>query len=299
LEDTALFPGDLMFTKWTISAALALAAIVSCTTEGLTDDPDPGGGSKADDGSIDPAECELNSGVEREIDQFVNADHVQFACRNLGNGQFVKKGCCASEIREFQFATGCPLQAKFKEGDDGIQRCVEDFPDSIEMVEGELTVPTVCCEKLCEDARWDDAEAKTACSNSAGERPPVCCEMNDDDLRCGAAAFDEEPDSTGFRHCRAKAGEFAGQFAPAACCADRCFELVEQADEVPIECLLAIEDECIDAEVDDNNLCRRPDGRFAKGLCCQDLERVDIPSSDDCYAAELTGRDLSEAGCEA
>lgn len=290
-----------MLTRWTLTLALAAVAIVGCNAEGGSVDTDAAGSGKADeaDSGIDPSECSLNDGEIRRLSQFVSNDHVQFRCRGA-NGQFVETGCCADEINEYQFATGCPVQAKFNDAPGAQKRCVQDFPDAGEQVSGELFVATICCEMLCDPAAgWDDPQTQETCRNSQGQfHPHVCCAMNDD-TRCGGAEFDAQPDSLGFRHCRAQEGDFAGQFAPAACCLDTCFDILESGDEdIPIECLLPLEDECLDAEVDGQGVCRAPDGRFAKGLCCLGQEELDVQKSDDCRLAELTGQDLAERGCE-
>jgi hypothetical protein len=291
----------MMLTRWTLTVALALTAVAACSADDGATAATDGASGKADtaDGDVDASDCSLEAGEDRTLAQFVSADHVQFRCRGPG-GQFVETGCCADEIDEFQFATGCPLQAKFNTASGADKRCVQDSPDAGEVVSGELFVPTVCCEMLCDPgAGWDDPSTQETCRNSQGQfHPHVCCMMNDN-TRCGGAQFDEQPDSLGFRHCRAQEGEFAGQFAPAACCLDTCFGILEsQEQDIPIECLLPLEDECTDTEVDAQGVCRAPDGRFAKGLCCFGQEGLDVQQSDECRLAELTGQDLVERGCE-
>ena len=280
---------------------LAVAAVLACSADSGTEgNLDPTGkADDADTSGVDPSRCSLEPDQDRSLAQFVNDDTIQFRCRGPG-GQFVETGCCADEIDEFTFATGCPLQAKFNSAAGADKRCVQDSPDAGEQVSGELFVPTICCSLLCDPgASWDDPATQETCRNSQGQfHPHVCCMMNDD-ARCGDAAFDEQPDSLGFRHCRAQSGPFAGQFAPAACCLDACFDILEQSDaDPPIECVLPLEDECTDTEIDANGICRTPDGRFAKAACCMGQEGLDIQRSDDCRLAELTGRDLQELGCE-
>ena len=162
----------------------------------------------------------------------------------------------------------------------------------------ELVVPTVCCEMLCDPgADWDDAVAMDTCRAANGQfHPDVCCMMNDD-ARCGDATFDAEPDILGFRHCRVRSGEFAGRFAPGACCVESCFDILLAGDEVPIDCLLALGDECDGATVGANGLCRTADQGFAKATCCTGAEGLVAEQSDACYLAELQGDDLAAAGC--
>lgn len=133
------------------------------------------------------------------------------------------------------------------------------------------------------------------------ERPVPSARLLHDErqARCGDATFDAQPDVNGFVHCRARSGQFAGQFAPAACCLDACVELVEQGvDELPLECVLPLEEECAGADVDGNGICRTADGRFAKAACCMGIEGLAIQKSDDCRYAEFIGDDPSEIGCE-
>jgi hypothetical protein len=283
----------------TMALALALSALTACSVEDGSAGADTDTGGKADTVGVDAADCTLDPSAPRTLTQFVNNEHVQFRCRGPG-GQFVQTGCCAEEIDDFQFATGCPLQAKFNDAPGSQKRCVQDFPDAGESVSGELFVATLCCQMLCDSAaRWDDATTQNTCRDSAGRfHPHVCCMMNDD-LRCGGAQFDATADDAGFRQCRARQGDFAGQLAPAACCVDTCFGIIEQGEEdVPLECLIPLEDECSGARNDGNGICRAPDGRFAKGLCCLGQEALDVQRSDDCYLAEFSGRDLAELGCE-
>lgn len=252
--------------------------------------------TKADDvDDLDPDDCSLEPGDARELSLFENNDHVQMRCR--GATGFVNTACCIDEIREYEFLTGCPMQAKFNAASGADKRCVQDQPDSGEVVAGELFVPTLCCELLCDpEAGWDDPSTQDSCRNSAGQfHPHVCCMMNDD-MRCGGAQFDAEPNADGWRHCRAQGGPHAGQFAPAACCVDTCFDIIEGADEhIPLECVLPLEEECAGAAPDANGICRTPDGYFAKGMCCLGAD-VDVPASDDCYAKEIYGQELT--GCE-
>lgn len=280
--------------------SLALTVSFACSAQDASegDEPDPTGKADEADGDVDPSECTLEPDEPRTLTQFVNDDTVQFRCRGPG-GQFVATGCCAEEIDEFAFATGCPLQAKFNSAPGAEKRCVEDFPDASENIAGEPFVATICCSLLCDpQAGWDDPQTQDTCRNSQGQfHPHVCCMMNDDQ-RCGDAAFDEQPDSLGFRHCRAQTGPFAGQFAPAACCLDACFDILESGeDSPPIECVLPLEQECDGAQIEGNGICRAPDGRFAKAACCMGQEGLDIQKSDDCRIGELTGQDLQELGC--
>jgi hypothetical protein len=277
---------------------VALAGLVGCANEGGPGTDDEVDSGKADTSGVDESDCSLEQEAPRTLSQFVNSNHVQFRCRGP-SGSFVETGCCADEIDEFQFATGCPLQAKFNDASGAQKRCVQDFADAGEQVDGELFVPTLCCSLLCDPgAGWDDPATQETCRNSQGQfHPHVCCAMNDD-TRCGDAQFDEDLDSLGFRHCRAQTGQFAGQFAPAACCVDACFGILESGDaNPPIECLLPIEDECSGAEPDGQGICRAPDGRFAKGLCCLGLDGLDVEKSDECRLGELTGQDLQALGC--
>jgi hypothetical protein len=265
---------------------------------------DSGGGPDGNTGKQDDAdgsaqECSLDDDDPRTFVQFVNNDTVQFRCRGA-DGKFVDTGCCEEQIDEFTFATGCPPQAKFNSASGANKRCVEDHPDAAENLAGEPFVASVCCELLCDDrAKWDDPKTQQTCRNSKGQfHPHVCCMMNDD-ARCGDATFDQNADVNGLVHCRARSGQFAGQFAPAACCLDSCTEMVEQGvDALPLECVLPLEEECAGADVDDAGLCRTTDGRFAKAACCMGIDGLKIPESDECRYAELVGDDLTEAGCE-
>lgn len=278
---------------------LALFMALPACGDGAGDGGEDGGpGGKADD--VDTGGelfCSLEEGETRSIAQFVSDDTVQMRCRGPG-GKFVETDCCAAEIDEFTFATGCPVQSKFNTAAGSAKRCVEDEPDISENVDGDLIVPTVCCATLCDpDAGWDDAETMTACRASNGQfHPQVCCMMNDA-ARCGDAAFDASPDVNGLRHCRSQSGDFAGQFAPAACCVDACFGILESGEDVPIECLLPLDEECSGAELDTGGLCRSGDGRFAKAACCAGFDGLQIEQSDACYEAELLGRDLMAEGC--
>lgn len=285
---------------WISALTLSIALIGCGGDDGSTAAEDDSDSGKADDvDDLDPADCSLDASADRSLSLFESNDHVQMRCRNA-QGQFVETACCVQEIREYEFVTGCPMQAKFNSASGANKRCVQDFADAGEIVEGELFVPTLCCELLCDPgASWDDPMEQDTCRNSAGQfHPHVCCMMNDD-LRCGGAEFDAEPNALGWRHCRAQDGDFAGQFAPAACCVDTCFDIIEEGvEEVPLECILPLEEECAGATVDANGFCRTPDGFFAKGLCCFGDDSVDVGRSDDCYASELGGEDLAEAGCE-
>lgn len=241
--------------------------------------------------------CSLDDGETRTLAQFVVQSVVQFRCRGPG-GQFVETECCGPELDEFVFATGCPTRARFDAGVGADKRCVEDRTEAGEQVEGTLVVPTVCCEQLCDPkADWDDATTMDACRAANGTfHPHVCCMMNDA-ARCGGATFDAEPDALGFRHCRVREGEFAGRFAPGACCVDECFEsLTSGDDDVPIDCLLALDDECAGATVD-GGLCRADGERLVKASCCSGTEGLEPERADTCYLAELQGDDLAAAGC--
>ncbi len=276
---------------------LALVFAPACEEVDGGEGPD-GNTGKADEADGEERKCSLDDDAPRKFVQFVNNDTVQFRCRGA-DGKFVDTGCCADQIDEFTFATGCPPQAKFNSAVGANKRCVEDHPDAAENLAGEAFVPTVCCSMLCDErAKWDDA-SQTTCRNSSGQfHPHVCCMMNDK-ARCGDATFDAQPDVNGFVHCRARSGQFAGQFAPAACCLDACVELVEQGvDELPLECVLPLEEECAGADVDGNGICRTADGRFAKAACCMGIEGLAIQKSDDCRYAEFIGDDPSEIGCE-
>lgn len=284
--------------RWTALIVLA-AALGACGgseggagDEGETD-TDAGKADDVDD--LDPEDCSLEPGDERELSLFENNDHVQMRCR--GATGFVETACCVDEIRQYNFVTGCPMQAKFNDASGSDKRCVQDRADSGENVSGELFVPTVCCELLCDPAAgWDDPDTQDSCRNSAGQfHPHVCCMMNDAN-RCAGATFDAETNADGWRHCRAREGEYAGQFAPAACCVDSCFDLIEGGDDdVPLECVIPLEEECAGAAPDANGICRTPEGYFAKGMCCLGAD-VDVPASDDCYAKEIYGQELT--GCE-
>ena len=274
--------------------------LASGCQEGESAEDNENGSGKADDvddnGEGDRA-CALDEDESRSFVQFVNNDTVQFRCRGPG-GQFVETGCCAQEIDEFIFSTGCPPQAAWSSGAGAAKVCVEDQPDSSESVDGVLAVSTMCCSLMCDSAAsWDD-DSRTTCRNSMGQfHPHACCQLNDEQ-RCGAATFDTEPDDAGFVHCRAREGEFAGQFAPAACCLDECTALVESGEDLlPIECLVPIEDECLGAAADGNGYCRAEDGRFAKASCCAGQDDIDKEGSDACRLAELYGDDLQDAGC--
>ncbi|HWB74327.1 MAG TPA: hypothetical protein VG755_05215 [Nannocystaceae bacterium] len=276
--------------------AAVLSWVVACSGG-------PGGGSeggasgKGDDiDTAGEAVCSLDDDESRALAQFVVQKTVQFRCRGSG-GQFVETECCTPELDEFVFATGCPTQAKFNTGSGSDKQCVEDRPDSSESVDGELVVPTVCCGLLCDPkAKWDDATTMATCRASNGQfHPDVCCMMNDD-ARCGDATFDAEPDALGYRHCRVRTGELAGQFAPGACCVDACFELVTEGLEVPIDCLLALDDECDGASVDASGRCVLAEG-FAKASCCSGMDGLGAEEADRCYLAELQGDDLAAEGC--
>jgi hypothetical protein len=286
-----------MQVRWTrlLFAAIALA--------GPACGDGPGGGGADGDGSgkeddLDTSgevACSLDDGESRSLAQFVVQNVVQFRCRGPG-GQFVETECCAPELDAFVFATGCPPRAEFDAGVGADKRCVEDRTDASETVEGDLVVPTVCCETLCDPAAdWDDAATMETCRNKSGQfHPHVCCMMNDD-ARCGDATFDAEPDAIGFTHCRVRTGDFAGRFAPGACCVDACFEMIAAGDDVPIDCLLALDDECAGAAVD-GGLCKA-DAGFAKATCCAGGEGLEPDRADACYAAELQGEDLAAVGC--
>lgn len=285
--------------RWT-ACLLFGAALAACGGDDASPSAAEGGEDetgKADDvDDLDPEDCSLEADDERSLALFENNNHVQMRCR--GASGFVETACCIDEIRQYEFLTGCPMQAKFNNASGSEKRCVQDQPDSGENVSGELFVPTMCCELLCDPgAGWDDPMAQDTCRNSDGQfHPHVCCMMNDD-LRCGGAEFDAEPNTYGWRHCRAQQGEFAGQFAPAACCVETCFDIIEGGEEdVPLECVLPVEEECAGAAPDANGLCRTPEGYFAKGLCCFGAEGVDVPASDGCYAKEINGQELT--GCE-
>jgi hypothetical protein len=242
--------------------------------------------------------CSLDPGATRTLSQFVNNDTVQLRCRGQG-GTFVETACCSEEIDELTFATGCPRQAKFNTASGADKRCIEDQPDASENVQGELVVATVCCQELCDpQAAWDDPATRDVCRNAAGQfHPHVCCMMSDEQ-RCGDAQFDVDLDENGFRFCLAQSGPLAGQYAPAACCVDACFDiLTEQTQEIPIECLLPLDGECNDASVDGDGLCRVADGAFAKGACCLGLDGVAFPQSDRCWLGQVLGEDLQAAGC--
>jgi hypothetical protein len=281
-----------------LSLAAILIAVAACGDGAGGGGPDGDGSGKEDDLDTDgEAVCSLDDGESRSLAQFVVQSTVQFRCRGPG-GQFVQTECCATELDAFVFATGCPAQAKFDGGVGADKQCVEDRPDSSENVEGDLVVPTVCCETLCDPgADWDDATTMATCRNSSGQfHPHVCCMMNDD-ARCGDATFDAEPDAVGFRHCRVRTGDFAGRFAPGACCVDACFELIAAGEEdLPIDCLLALDDECAGAVVE-GGLCRTADAGFAKATCCEGAEGLEPERADECYAAELQGEDLAAVGC--
>ena len=287
-----------MHVRWTrLTLAAILLATAACGGGAGGGGADGDGSGKEDD--LDTAGemvCSLDDGESRALAQFVVQDVVQFRCRGPG-GQFVETECCSVELDEFVFATGCPSRAKFDGGVGADKQCVEDLPDASENVSGDLVVPTVCCETLCDPgADWDDATTMDTCRNAKGQfHPHVCCMMNDD-ARCGDATFDAEPDAVGFRHCRVRTGDFAGRFAPGACCVDACFELIAAGDEVPIDCLLALDDECAGAVVD-AGLCRLPDAGFAKATCCTGAEGLEAERADACYAAELQGEDLAAVGC--
>lgn len=289
-----------MLRRWTVCLVLGAAVAACGGDEGGEADAESVGddSGKADDvDDLDPEDCSLEAGDERELALFENNSHVQMRCR--GATGFVQTACCIDEIRQFEFITGCPMQAKFNNASGSEKRCVQDQPDSGEVVSGELFVPTMCCELLCDPAAgWDDPDTQSSCRNSAGQfHPHVCCMMNDN-ARCGGAQFDAQPNAAGWRHCRAQEGDFAGQFAPAACCMDTCFDIIEAGEEdVPLECVIPVEEECTGAAPDANGICRTPEGYFAKGMCCVDAGDVDVPASDDCYEKEITGQELT--GCEA
>jgi hypothetical protein len=276
----------------------ALLFAPACEEMDAGNGPD-GNTGKADEADGQENSCTLDDDASRTFTQFVASDTVQFRCRGA-DGKFVDTGCCADQIDEFTFATGCPPQAKFNSASGANKRCVEDHPDASENLAGEPFVPTVCCSLLCDDkAKWDNPETQASCRNSKGQfHPHVCCMMNDN-ARCGDATFDAQPDVNGFTHCRARSGQFAGQFAPAACCLDACTDLVEQGvDTLPLECVLPLEEECAGADVDGNGLCRTADGRFAKAACCMGIDGLEIEKSDECRYAEFIGDDPSEIGCE-
>jgi hypothetical protein len=288
-----------MTSSWTrLAFVLGFVAATACGNGAGGNDGDGDGSGKEDD--LDTAGeqlCSLDESQARALSQFVVQNVVQFRCRGP-NGQFVETECCGTELDEFVFATGCPPRAKFDAGVGADKQCVEHQPDADEDLSGALVGPTVCCEMLCDPAAdWDDATTMDTCRAANGQfHPQVCCMMNDD-ARCGDATFDAEPDALGYRHCRVRTGDFAGRFAPGACCVDACFELVTEGAEVPIDCLLALDDECTGTSVDANGTCRGDDGRFAKAACCRGVEGLVAEQADACYLVELQGDDLAAAGC--
>src|SRR5688572_30075069 len=165
-----------------IAIFLGSLALGACKEGGGDPGEDEGGAASKGDELDSDGElfCSLDEGEAREIVQFVSDNTVQMRCRGPG-GRFVETDCCASQIDEFTFATGCPMQAKFNTASGSDKRCVEDQPDSSENVDGDLIVATVCCADLCDpDAGWDDAETMTACRASNGQfHPHVCCMMKD------------------------------------------------------------------------------------------------------------------------
>jgi hypothetical protein len=287
-----------MSTRWRLARRFVPALLLAACGGGARENADGDGSGKGDE--VDTAGervCSLDEDEPRTLAQLVAQNVVQFRCRG-DDGQFVETDCCAEQLDELVFATGCPERAKFDGGVGADKRCVEDHTDSSESVEGELVVPTVCCEALCDPtARWDDATTMDTCRASNGQfHPHVCCMMNDA-ARCGDASFDAEADALGYRHCRASAGDLAGLLAPGACCVDACFDILAAGEDVPIDCLLALDDECTGAAVDAGGLCRGEDGHHAKAACCLGEDGLAPERSDDCYLAELAGEDLAAAGC--
>ena len=301
---------------WTGALAVVLG-LGACSAEtdgpGNTGNDTDGKYDELDD--IDASACQLDDDAERSLVHFVLNDHVQFRCRGP-SGQFVDTGCCFDQIRDFTFATGCPLQAKFESVADPTaasgkrQRCVADQPDSSENIGVTELVATSCCAPLCDDAEWDDADTKETCRGASGQfAPHACCEMNDTDA-CGDAVWEERDIDQGFQRCWAKSGEFADHYATSSCCMDQCFtdagqdELTDPGD-IPLECLFPADDECAGATVNGAGACaleltddQRASagehvGYWGKAMCCAGQDGLDIDLADECHRRELFGDDLS------
>ena len=260
---------------------------------------------------VDEAACELDDSVDRQLVQFVLNDHVQFRCQ--GPSGFVATGCCKPALEEFVFATGCPLQAKFETVDDPSaasgqrQHCVADVPNGSEDIGVVELVATSCCTPLCDEAKWDDPVAQTGCRGASGQfKAHACCALTED--ACGDAIWDAHPDDLGLTRCWAQSGEFATAYAKASCCMDQCFRNSSgdiEIDDLPIGCLLPVDNECDGATVnevgacaveltaDERELSGDYVGDFAKAMCCAGQSDLERDLADECYRREIFGDDLS------
>jgi hypothetical protein len=181
-------------------------------------------------------------------------------CRNEQSGQFMLSACCADICFDLQPAFdpedgGDP----FVEGACG--ECGEESPDGcfcddICAEEGD------CCEDFV-DACPDIAEASGLGDGADGSDPAFSCENSCGEEAAGGGCF-----------CDEVCAEFGD------CCGDKVAHCGGEGSDAVIACEV---DECAGAAVDDNFICRKPNGQFANPACCG-LDRcddADLQENDD------------------
>ena len=175
-------------------------------------------------------------------------------CRNEDSGQFMLSACCSDMCFDLGPAADEDFDP-FIEGSCGA--CGDESPDGC-FCDDVCAEEGDCCEDFV-DACPDIAE-QSGLGGGGGDDSAFSCEDS-----CGGEA------AGGGCFCDEVCAEFGD------CCGDKVAQCGGDGSDAVIACE---EDECEGAAVDENFVCRKPNGEFANSACCG-LDRCDNADLED------------------
>lgn len=265
------------------------AALVACSAsdDGTTDPGDRGVGGKADDAAPNCDDTALDdAGVCRrgngqfapaaccaEPDQCANATIDDGgACRDTENGQFVPASCCEALCADAKIINGfCRSETT---GQFALTACCADQCFDLQVPEIDpAEAPAGSCADSCGTQASDGACFCDELCVDAGDCCADAVELCPEEV--GVPSDEPEPSASCAGACGSQAS--AGCWCDEACAqlGDCCGDKVAQCGGAGEDAVVACEvDACEGAEVDDDFICRKPNGQFALAACCG-LDRCD------------------------
>jgi len=185
-------------------------------------------------------------------------------CRDVETGQFALAACCADQCFDLQLPSSDPVDAPPGSCADSCGDQSSDgecFCDEFCVGVGDCCADAV---ELCEDDLGVDPNPEPPPSNS-------CAGACDSGAPSGACFCDDACLELG------------------DCCGDKVAQCGGEGSDVVVACEV---DDCEGAEVDDNFICRKPNGQFALSACCG-LDRCDDANLEIAEGGQALCRDDS------
>lgn len=275
-----------------LSLAVAAPALTACTADDSAGSPEDAGrgvGGKADEAEVNCDDTALDDGgvCRRGNGQFAPASCCAEAaecanatiddggtCRDTESGQFVPARCCEELCEDARVINGFCRDAGT--GQFALSACCadqcfdlqgpstdpQDAPaGSCEGSCGDQSADGECyCDELCLESGDCCADALELCAEDVGELPPPPME---EDFSCADACGGAAPSNSCF--CDDQCADLGD------CCGDKVAQCGGDGSDAIVACEV---DECEGAEVDEDFVCRKPNGQFALAACCG-LDRCD------------------------